>query len=483
MNALAARCSSLMQSVWPVAALVGLLLAVTPARAYETNVLVRDPSTVVKDHGTYWVYGTGVGVQQFSSTDRVHWKVRGPVFPKAPAWVAATVPGNKGNVAWAPDIHFFSGRWHLYYVYSTWGSNVSSIGVATNATLNPKAWVDQGIVVRSGADTNFNALDPCIFPDADGHLWLSYGSYFSGIKLMTIDSATGKRAAGNTTVTDIATRPGVPGNAIEASAVTYHDGYYYLFVNWDGCCNGAKSTYNIRMGRARTVTGPYLDKNGKNMQDGGGTLFLGAVADDGTGRPCDDEVGPGHFGILHDADGDWVSFHEEWARDKGGATTMNLDKLGWDHDGWPRVLLDPGPYKIEADLATHDLLSVVDNATQGGSPLHTWPDEGGLAQRWTLGYQGDGYYRLLGAVSHKALAVTDPTARAGSRITIAPFAGRAGQLWFLRQNDDGTYTLLPKSGGQTVALDVGSCNPADGAETGIWTANGLPCQAWSFHRR
>ena len=115
-----------------------LLLALTPARALETDLTIHDPSTVVKSGGTYWVYGTGRGLPQFSSPDRLHWTFRGPVFAAAPAWVAETVPANKGNFAWAPDVHFFGGLWHLYYTYSSFGSKVSGIGVATNATLDPE---------------------------------------------------------------------------------------------------------------------------------------------------------------------------------------------------------------------------------------------------------------------------------------------------------------------------------------------------------
>ncbi|MBV9850677.1 MAG: family 43 glycosylhydrolase [Armatimonadetes bacterium] len=470
-------------SLWLAAALIGLLI-VAPVRAYETNVLVRDPSTVVKSGNTYWVYGTGTGAQQFSSTDRIHWTRRGPALPTAPAWLAAIVPGNKNNVVWAPDIHFFNGQWRLYYSYSQWGTSISAIGVATNPDINnPRGWTDQGMVVRSANGSGFNAIDPCIFQDATGVPWLSYGSYGNGIHLIRIDPQTGKQAADDPKVYDVAARLSVPGNAIEASAVTYHEGYYYLFVAWDGCCAGARSSYNIRMGRSRTVTGPYLDKDGKDMHDGGGTLFLGSVYDNGSGRLCDDEVGPGHFGILHDRDGDWVSFHEEWARDNGGATTLNLLRLAWDGDGWARPVLDPGPYKIVVNLATHDLASVVKDSTADGSSLHTWPDAGGDAQKWTLHYQGDGYYSLIGVRSRKALTVADSPARPGAKVTIAPFAERDGQFWYLRQNDNGTYTLLPKSGGRSVALDVGDCNPADGTPIGLWTANGLPCQEWSFHVR
>ena len=451
------------------------LLTLSPARAMETDMSARDPSTVVKSGGTYWVYGTGRGIPQFSSTDRRHWTFQGPVFSNAPAWVADAVPANMHNNAWAPDIHFFQGRWHLYYAYSSFGSKVSGIGMATNDSLDPKSWTDQGLVVRTGKDTNYNAIDPCIFLDGTGKPWLSFGSYFSGIKLIAIDPATGKSAVGDATVYDIATRPHTPPNAIEASCVYYHAGYYTLFVAWDGCCAGPKSTYNIRMGRSRSVTGPYLDKAGKDMREGGGTLFLGSVGDNGSGRPIDDEVGPGHAGILEDTDGPYVSYHEEWARDRGGKTTLNLSKLAWDTDGWPRLVLDPGPYQLVSALATHGIAAGV------GTAVQTLPT-GGPGRQWTLGYLGDGFYRLVNAAG-KALSVSGDTAKTSAPIQVMPYQGRTGQQWYLQQNDDGTWTLLSKSSGKTLALDVTGCSLNDGTPLEQWTANGLDCQKWSFRAR
>ena len=76
--------------------LFALLLGLGPARAVETDLTVHDPSTIVKSGGTYWVYGTGRGLPQFSSPDRQHWTFQGPVFANAPAWVAADVPANRG---------------------------------------------------------------------------------------------------------------------------------------------------------------------------------------------------------------------------------------------------------------------------------------------------------------------------------------------------------------------------------------------------
>ncbi len=453
-----------------------LLGFVLPLHAFETDVLVRDPSTVVKRDGVYWVSGPGPGIQQFSSTDRRHWTPRGPVFPSAPPWVSAAVPDNKDNGVWAPDVHAFNGKYYLYYCYSTFGSRVSGIGVATNTTLDPKTWVDQGAVTRTNDSMDYNALDPCVFEDAGGKPWLSFGSFFSGIKLIPLDPTTGKQMAGSA-VTSLATRPGVPGNPIEASYVYYHDGQYYLFVNWDSCCAGSKSTYNIRVGRSRTVTGPYLDKSGKAMTDGGGTLFLGAVFDNGSGRPFDDQTGPGHVGILRDTDGFWVGTHYEWARDKNGATTLNLNKLAWDSDGWPRVVLDPGPYKMVSNLATHALVTVSDNAVQAGYPT------GADSQKWTLNYQGDGFYGIVNVGSKRALSVAGVSAQPGAKVQVAPFARRDAQLWYLQQNENGAYTLLTKNSNKTSALDVPGGSLNDGTPLVQWTANGLPPQEWSFRVR
>jgi len=305
------------------------------ARAVETDVLMRDPSTIVKVGDTYWVYGTGKGVRQYSSTDRVHWTYRGAALTSTPAWVT-TSTGNTNGDAWAPDIHYFSHKWHLYYSYSSIGTNKSGIGVATNDKgLDPTAWVDQGPVVLS-TGTDYNALDPCIFEDRRHHVWLSFGSYFSGIKLMQIDAKTGK-PAGSAPIYTIAEHPQAPGNSVEASAVYFHKGYYYLFVNWDNCLAGDASNYNIRVGRSKSVTGPYVDEDGVDMVKGGGSLFLGSVTNKHDGQPYDDEVGPGHAGILHDKDGDWLSCHYEWAKDRDGKTTVNVLPLTWDVDGWPRT--------------------------------------------------------------------------------------------------------------------------------------------------
>ena len=460
----------------------GALSTLQPSFGYETNVQTRDPSTVVKSDGEYFVYGTGFGIPQFSSKDRIHWTFRGPVFPTPPTWLATAVPKNRGNFYWAPDIHFFNGKWHLYYSVSSWGSKTSAIGTAINNTLNPKTWVDEGVVVQSGSHTDFNTIDPCIFQDENDQPWLSFGSYFGGIRLIKIDVGTAKQSTADTTLYSIATRPHTPPNAIEASAIIYHNGYYYLFVNFDMCCAGPRSSYNIRVGRSKSVTGPYVDKDGVDMMDGGGSLFLGSLYDNGSGRLIDDEVGPGHFGYLHDSEGDWVSFHEEWARDKNGATTVNLQRLAFDNSGWPLAVLDPGPYKIISNLATHDAMSSIAPGVNDGKLLHTWPDLGTIDQSWTLQYNGDGLYRILGAVSLKALTTVTEPGR-DTPLTLTSPSKTDTQLWYVRLNVNGTYSLLPKAGAMKLALDVADGQAADGGVVRLWDDNLQAPQQWSFRHR
>jgi arabinan endo-1,5-alpha-L-arabinosidase len=156
--------------------------------------------------------------------------------------------------------------------------------------------------------------------DADGSLWLAFGSFWSGIKLIQLDPATGKRVAPDSPMYSLANH-----NPIEAACLSRHGDYYFLFVNWGFCCRGTNSTYNIRMGRSSRITGPYLDRDGKDLAQGGGTVFL---ASEGS------FIGPGHAGIYEDREHEWLSCHFYDGR-RGGAATLSVQRLAWTHDGWP----------------------------------------------------------------------------------------------------------------------------------------------------
>lgn len=321
----------------------------------ETDLPIHDPSTLIKQGNLYWVFGTGRGCPAFSSADRVHWTLRGSVFTEPPAWIKEVVPKNTNNLLWAPDIYRARDTYYLYYSVSTFGSNVSAIGLATSRILSrtifASTWTDQGVVVRSEARDNFNAIDPCVFSAPDGRLWLAFGSFWSGIKMIELDPASGKRIAPSSPLYSLASHPQERNNAIEAPFLHYRKGYYYLFVNWDYCCRGAQSTYNLRVGRSPRITGPYRDRDGMEMMKGGGTALVPVPAKTVPGVPPPPTearfIGPGHAGILTEASGsgrgsiDRFSFHWEYARqpDGKGRSQMEIGSVEWGRDGWPRIHL------------------------------------------------------------------------------------------------------------------------------------------------
>ncbi len=210
------------------------------------NVRVHDPSAIIKCKDEYWIFYTGVGTPSIHSTDLVNWSAGPHTFAAPPAWVKQAVPANRGDL-WAPDVIQIGNRYLLFVSASSFGKNTSAIGVATNTTLDPADpayhWSDGGIVVRSREDDDFNCIDPCAFRDADGRLWLSFGSFWSGIKLIELDPITGRRISPDSPMYNLA-----HWDAIEASYLYHHDQYYYLFASFGMCCRGVNSTYNTRVG-------------------------------------------------------------------------------------------------------------------------------------------------------------------------------------------------------------------------------------------
>ena len=231
---------------------------------------VHDP-VMIKAGSTYYIFATGNGVSVKTSTDRITWRNAGRAFATAPSWHAQQVPGADGSL-WAPDISFRDGKYWLYYSISTFGSRVSAIGLATTAALNSASgatqWQDQGMVVHTTSTSNHNAIDPNIVQDEAGVPWLFYGSFWTGLKAIKLDPATGKPAAAAPLISTAQHTAG-----IEAPFVIRRGGWFHQFVSWDACCKGASSTYNIRAGRSAKVDGPYADSKGTLMTAGGGDLI------------------------------------------------------------------------------------------------------------------------------------------------------------------------------------------------------------------
>jgi arabinan endo-1,5-alpha-L-arabinosidase len=304
------------------------------ARAQQP-IPVHDP-VMIRQDSSWYVFCTGQGITVWSSADRLHWKKEPPVFSAPPAWAVAAIPGFKGHV-WAPDISYYNGVYYLYYAVSAFGKNTSAIGLATNKTLTPAApgykWEDHGMVIQSipGRDM-WNAIDPNLVVDDAGTPWLSFGSFWNGIKLMRLDAGLTKPAGPPEWYT-IAARPRDPstpdtaaGNAaIEAPFIFKKNGYYYLFVSWDYCCRAEKSTYKVVLGRSKKVTGPYYDKAGIDMRLNGGTLLL---------EGDKDWYGAGHNAVYTFGGRDYIIFHAYDAHDKG-RSKLRIEELHWDKDGWP----------------------------------------------------------------------------------------------------------------------------------------------------
>ncbi|MEU8236559.1 arabinan endo-1,5-alpha-L-arabinosidase [Actinoplanes sp. NPDC048967] len=278
----------------------------------------HDPTMVKTPAGTYIVAHTGDNIALKTSSDRTAFRNAGTVFPGGAPWTTPYTAGSRN--LWAPDISFHNGQYWLYYSASSFGSNHSAIFLATSPTGASGTWTDRGLVVESRTSDNYNAIDPNLIVDDSGAWWLSFGSFWSGIKMVALNPSTGKRA--DTTLRSIAGRGG---GAIEAPFVFKHGAYYYQWVSFDRCCQGAASTYRIMVGRSGSPTGPFRDRNGVDLNSGGGTQVLA-----GHGGIH----GPGHQAVLADTDSELLIYH--YYTDSGAAN-LGINLIGYDAAGWPFV--------------------------------------------------------------------------------------------------------------------------------------------------
>ncbi|OME50525.1 glycoside hydrolase family 43 protein [Paenibacillus odorifer] len=280
----------------------------------DTN--VHDPS-YIKEGNTHWVFSTGSGLQVMFSNDGTNYIRSLPIYTSKPSWWSSYVPNQEGLDVWAPEIFYYNGTYYLYYSISTFGSRVSAIGLVTTKSISGGKWTDQGVVISSNDASNYNAIDPNITADANGNLWMTFGSWSNGIYITSINKTTMK-PTGNSY--RIATKSG----GIEGSSMVYNPntGYYYLFVSIGQCCSGVNSTYKIAVGRSTSVLGPFYAKDGTDMKNGGAT-----VIDSGNSF----WAGPGGQDIY----GTNVIVRHAYSVAENGAPKLLISDLEWDSAGWP----------------------------------------------------------------------------------------------------------------------------------------------------
>ena len=468
------------------------LVLVAPAFALDGQPGMHDPSTVIQADGKFYVYATGNGLPAFVSDDGWTWRRTGSVMQAVPGGrPGPEVIARGGNNSWAPDIIRAGDRYFLYY--SAPGTQPkSAIGLLIGKTLDPGSpdykWEDGGPIVWSDGVEDSNAIDPGVLRDpTNGTLWLTYGSYFGYIRLVELDPKTGKRLHPELKPVNIAINS-------EASIMIFRDGWYYLLVTHGSCCAGGNSSYNIRMGRSKKVTGPFVDNMGVDMIRGGGKLFAGS-----SGR----HIGPGHFGLIDLGDGvQKFSCHYESDLDRGGASVLDIRPLLWS-DGWPVAgdNLPAGTYEIQSARTGTALEMAVQGVPVGGgrgrggrggggdpAPIPPVPAQDAAQvgvnwpagavnvrmapymvqaqQKWTFtplanvgGYPGSPFFKITIAGTDRALAATGDA----ELVVLPAFTGGPEQLWRVDQLTDGTYRVMPKgvpNSPEPLALSaVGSSSP------------------------
>jgi arabinan endo-1,5-alpha-L-arabinosidase len=294
-----------------------------PWRQTETQPGVHDPTVIRDERGVYTLMSTNNLLAVSQSTDMANWSSKGKLLSAVPSWMSTVYSGIAD--IWAPHLSKMGGNYWVYYCGSVFGKNTSLIGAKSSPTLDATSanykWTDIGEVWRSTASNDYNAIDPEILVDGSGKAWMSFGSFWQGLRMIAIDPSTGKQLASNKTLYKTASRGG---GAIEGPSTIQHGGWTYLFAAFDKCCDGVNSTYRTMYGRSANPTGPYLDESGKDMASSGGTQLLASY-----GR----YVGLGGGSPFHDGRRDYFALHY-YDRNRNGASYLQLREIVYGDDGW-----------------------------------------------------------------------------------------------------------------------------------------------------
>jgi arabinan endo-1,5-alpha-L-arabinosidase len=301
---------------------------------------LHDPS-IVKFEDEYFIFSTDVmyggtaraGIMRRKSEDLVKWFYKGWVFDAIPEEALQHII-NQGQTAsniWAPYAYVRGNEIRLYYSVSVFGKSISAIGLATSESpYGP--WEDQGIVVSTIQGSYVNAIDPAVIVDeVSGRTWMCYGSYWSGIYIVELDPATGKRLNSGDMGKKIAARTNY-GSSIEGPEILYNSELdkYFLFVSY----GWLEDSYNVRVGHSDTPDGPFIDYFGNDMADAGENFPIITAQYSFKNHPG--WQGFGHCGLLHSGDN---YFYVSQARLSSNIYLMDLHvrRLLWTPEGWPVI--------------------------------------------------------------------------------------------------------------------------------------------------
>jgi len=318
---------------------IAIIMLAMPVFALEGQIGTHDPTTIMLCDGKYYAFGTG---------GRTHVSEDG--------WTWGSGPGTPNGGGMGPDMIHIGDYYYMYTAGNVGGQPASRIVMQKTKSLNPESpdygWEPMGVVNTTDGVEFCNGIDPGCFHDpTTGKFWLTFGSYFGNIRVVEMDPETGLRIDMDEYF-DIAIN-------CEASTIIFHEGYYYLLATHGSCCRGTDSGYNIRTGRSRNVTGPYVDHTGVDMMQGGGKLVIGSG-----GR----YVGAGHFGLIDEGDGvQKFSLHWEADMDRGGSSVLDIRPLLW-KDGWPVAgeNFKEGTYEIESVRTGTAIELAVEGVPVGG---------------------------------------------------------------------------------------------------------------------
>lgn len=318
--------------------------------------VIADPTVLDNRErdGYFYVYGTQDNwgttpeteriVPIIRSQDLVNWEDVGDAFSAQADW-------NLGeNLFWAPHAEYRNGKYYLYYSLSVWDAKNSALGVAV-ADSPSGPFTDLGKILDSNGSGVPNSIDPFVFHESDDKMYMVWGS-FHGIYVAPLES-DGKTPRLNEKFK-------IAGNAFEAAYIYKRNNYYFFFASVGSCCDGVNSSYHVTVARATSLSGPYLDINGNDINNAMdwnyGNNDIKNVNALYSGRNI---IGPGHHSqIVSDDEGmEWILYHgilKSQPNLPNGAPRrpLMLDKITWDSNDWPKIGNNgyPSEYETEAPV-------------------------------------------------------------------------------------------------------------------------------------